>query len=281
MIDFINVLLYDWFALLYSSALYVGNLTLGSEASYWFVGMPRARRIGTTVTGRATPTPNRKQAIAGIGWRWTKPRNHPLGMEPWRIPTQPTIVDRTPISWPSHRTILSVLFYFPRKFLCYIKGKWRRKHRRESKFNVIGWQLYSEPSSRTRDRLDVTLLASKASVWCLIIPDYRSIGQSYLFRWHKQDDLFSRYVTFKAVRSVERLPMLMFTRAYCCTDSHVVLPTCAFEGRRSMKRGNRSSYLFPLFYCATFIATNVRQTRVKEERTSKAHNLTWFFVFVP
>lgn len=105
--------------LLYSSALYVGNLTLGSEASYWFVGMPRARRIGTTVTGRATPTPNRKQAIAGIGWRWTKPRNHPLGMEPWRIPTQPTIVDRTPISWPSHRTILSVLLLcFPRKFLC-------------------------------------------------------------------------------------------------------------------------------------------------------------------
>ena len=57
----------DWN--IYSNASYFGNLTRGSSASYWFVGSPSARRMGTTVTGRVTPTANKKQDMAGIGCR--------------------------------------------------------------------------------------------------------------------------------------------------------------------------------------------------------------------
>lgn len=114
----------------YSSASYFGNLTLGSSASYWFVGIPRARRIGTTVTGRVTPTAKRKQDIAGMGWRWTNPLSHPFGIAPWRIPTQPTKVDRTPTSWPSHRTMLFIIICSEKILSACLKTVyWKRRQR--------------------------------------------------------------------------------------------------------------------------------------------------------
>mmetsp|Transcript_3181 Transcript_3181/g.4336 ORF Transcript_3181/g.4336 Transcript_3181/m.4336 type:complete len:94 (-) Transcript_3181:111-392(-) len=71
-----------------------GNTVPGRVASYWFVGMPSLRRIGTITTGIAIPSVPIAMLNATIGWRWMSDLNQPFPYIPRVMPIIPEYVPR-------------------------------------------------------------------------------------------------------------------------------------------------------------------------------------------